>query len=123
MSTNINQCLTNIFKNLTNINQYLTDTENQFYKISVVLVKYCLSIGLYWRYGLNIDLILVKLSSTLEVFYQYLTDTKQFTLETNSIGKISQVSVKNQFIQFSILGRFDQYLTVILKTNIIGYIS
>ena len=89
MSTNINQCLTNIFKNLTNINQYLTDTENQFYKISVVWVKCCLSIGLYWRYGLNIDLILVKLSSTLEVFYQYLTDTKQYTLETNSIGKIS----------------------------------
>ena len=28
------------FKNLTNHNQYLTDTENQFYKVSVILVKY-----------------------------------------------------------------------------------
>ena len=28
------------FQNLTNIGRYLTDTENQFYKISVLLVKY-----------------------------------------------------------------------------------
>ena len=36
--------------NLTNINQYLTNTENQFYKVSLILVKYRLSIGLYWLY-------------------------------------------------------------------------
>ena len=43
----INQCLTNINQCLTDINQYVTDTENQFYKISVILVKYWLSISLY----------------------------------------------------------------------------
>ena len=31
--------------NLTDINQYLTDTENLFYKVSIILVKYLLSIG------------------------------------------------------------------------------
>ena len=42
--------------NLTNINQYLTDTENQFYKVSVILVKYWLSIDLYRLHRLNIGL-------------------------------------------------------------------
>ena len=39
----INRCL-------TDISRYLTDTENQFYKISVVSVK-------YWLYRLNIGLL------------------------------------------------------------------
>ena len=43
--------------NLTNINQYLTNTENQFCKVSVILVKYRLSISLYQLYWLNIDLL------------------------------------------------------------------
>ena len=51
--TDINQCLTDIFK----FNRYLTDTENQFYKISVISVKYRLSIGLYRLYRLNIGLL------------------------------------------------------------------
>ena len=38
------------------MNHYLTDTENQFYKVSVILVKYWLSIGLYQLYRLNIGL-------------------------------------------------------------------
>ena len=42
--------------NLTDINRYLTDTENQFYEVSVILVKYRLSIGLYRLYPLNIGL-------------------------------------------------------------------
>ena len=42
----INRCL-------TDINRCLTDTENQFYKVLVVSVKYWLSIGLY---RLNIGL-------------------------------------------------------------------
>ena len=46
----INQCL-------TDINWYLTDTENKFYKISVILDKYWLSIGLYRLYRLNIGLL------------------------------------------------------------------
>ena len=37
--------------------QYSTDTEYQFYKVSVILVKYGLSIALYWLYQLNIDLL------------------------------------------------------------------
>ena len=41
---------------LTNVNQYLTDTENQFYKASFIWVKYWLSVGLYWLYQLNIGL-------------------------------------------------------------------
>ena len=44
-------------QNLTDINRYLTDTENQFYKISVISVKYRLSIGLYRLYRLNIGLL------------------------------------------------------------------
>ena len=43
--------------NLTDINQYLADAENQFYKVSVISVKYRLSIGLYWLYWLNIGLL------------------------------------------------------------------
>ena len=46
----INQCL-------TDINQCLTDTEYQFSKELVTLVKYWLSIGLYWLYQLNIGLL------------------------------------------------------------------
>ena len=57
--------------NLTDINRYLTDTENLFYKVSAILVKY--------RFTQN---------STLIIFNRYLTDTNQYTLETNSIGKI-----------------------------------
>ena len=56
------------FKNLTDSNQYLADTENQFYKALVVLVKY--------RFAL---VILVKCwftqISTLVIFYRYLTNT------------------------------------------------
>ena len=54
--------------NLTNINQYLPNTENQFYKISVITVKY--------RF---VSVILVKYwfthISTLVIFNQYLTNT------------------------------------------------
>ena len=32
---------------LTDINRYLNDTENQFYKVLVISVKYQLSIGLH----------------------------------------------------------------------------
>ena len=39
------------------MNPYLTDTENQFYKVLVISVKYQLSIGLYWLYWLNIGLL------------------------------------------------------------------
>ena len=42
------------FQNLANIKQYLTNTENQFYKVSVILVKHQLSIGLYRLYWLFI---------------------------------------------------------------------
>ena len=40
--------------NLNDINRYLYDTEYQFYKVSVISVKYQLSIGLYW---INIGLL------------------------------------------------------------------
>ena len=63
-------------------NQYLTDAENQFYKILVILVKYWLSISLYWFYR-------VTQISTLVIFNQYLTDTKQYILETDIISKSS----------------------------------
>ena len=61
------------FLNLTNINQYLTDTENQFYKILVISVK-------YWFTQI----------STLLIFNQYLnlTDTDRYILEINITGKI-----------------------------------
>ena len=42
------------FQNLANIKQYLTNTENQFYKVSVISVKHQLSIGLYRLYWLLI---------------------------------------------------------------------
>ena len=45
-------------KYLTNITRYLTNTENQFYKILVILVKYWLSIGLYRLYRLDIGLLI-----------------------------------------------------------------
>ena len=38
-------------QNLTDTNQYLTDTKNQFYKVSVILVKYQLSISLLGYIG------------------------------------------------------------------------
>ena len=41
------------FSDLTDISRYLTDTENQFYKVSVILVKYWLSISLYWLININ----------------------------------------------------------------------
>ena len=63
-------------------NRYLTDAENQFYKILVILVKYRLSISLYWLYRFT-------QISTLVIFNQYLTDTKQYILESDIIGKIS----------------------------------
>ena len=63
-------------------NQYLTEAENQFYKILVILVKYWLSISLYWLYR-------VTQISTLVIFNQYLTDTKQYILETDIISKSS----------------------------------
>ena len=42
------------FQNLANIKQYLTNTENQFYKVSVISVKHQLSIGLHQLYWLLI---------------------------------------------------------------------
>ena len=63
-------------------NQYLTEAENQFYKILVILVKYWLSISLYWLYR-------VTQISTSVIFNQYLTDTKQYILETDIISKSS----------------------------------
>ena len=42
-----------IDRGLIDINQCLTDTENQFYKVLVISVKYWLSIGLDWLYWLN----------------------------------------------------------------------
>ena len=63
-------------------NRYLTDAENQFYKILVISVKYRLSISLYWLYRFT-------QISTLVIFNQYLTDTKQYILETDIISKIS----------------------------------
>ena len=61
------------FLNLNDINQYLTDTENQFYKILVISVKYSFT-----------------QISTLLIFNQYLnlTDTDQYILGINIIGKI-----------------------------------
>ena len=61
------------FLNLTDINQYLTDTENQFYKILVISVKYSFT-----------------QISTLLIFNQYLnlTDTDQYILGINITGKI-----------------------------------
>ena len=47
----INRCL-------TDINRCLTNTENQFYKVSAILVKYWLSIGLYRLYPLNVSLLI-----------------------------------------------------------------
>ena len=45
---------------------------------------YWLSIGLHWLYWLNIGLLKI---STFIIFYQYLTNTNQYILETNIIGK------------------------------------
>ena len=63
--------------------------------------------------------------SNLVIFNRYLTDTNQYILETNIIGKIGYVSVKYPFIPFSILVRFNWYLTdtyqYILKSNIIDF--
>ena len=61
------------------MNRYLTDTENQFYKILVILVKYRLNIGLCRFTQIY----------TLVIFNRYLTDTKKNDLETNITGKIS----------------------------------
>ena len=43
--------------NLIDINRYLTDTENQFYKVLVISVKYWLSMGLYRLDRFNIGLL------------------------------------------------------------------
>ena len=64
--------------NLTDINQYLTDTENQFYKILVISVKYRF-VSVKYRF---------TQISTLMIFSRYLTDTNQYILETNIISKI-----------------------------------
>ena len=73
----INQCLTNINRRLTNIfNISLIlnsdiKTDIQFYKVSVISVKYRLSIGLYRLYRLNIGLLSLLSSlfiSTLVIF-------------------------------------------------------
>ena len=45
------------------------------------------------------------------IFSQYLTDTNRYILETYIISKIGYVSVKYRFNLFSILVRFNQYLT------------
>ena len=67
--------------NLTDISRYLTDTENQFYKISVISAKY--------RF---VSVILVKSRftqiSSLMIFSRYLPDTNRYILETNIIRKI-----------------------------------
>ena len=58
------------------------------------------------------------------IFNQYLTDNNRYTLETNIIDEIGEVSAKHQVIPFSILVKFNWYLTdtypYILKNNIIG---
>ena len=69
------------FCNLTDINQSLTDTENQFNKVLVILVKYWFVTVISVKYQLT-------QISTLVTFYQYLTDTNRYILETNIIGKI-----------------------------------
>ena len=70
-----------MFNQYLYINWYLTDTENQFYKILVISVKYQF-----------VSVILVKYPftqiSTLIIFEWYLTDTNQYILETNIISKI-----------------------------------
>ena len=67
--------------NLTDINWYLSDTENQFYKVLVILVKY--------RF---VSVVSVKYQftqiSNLIIFNQYLTDTDRYILETNIISNI-----------------------------------
>ena len=66
------------------MNRYLTDTENLFYKILVILIKYRVK----YRF---VSVILVKYQftqiSTFMIFNQYLTDTNQYILES-SISKI-----------------------------------
>ena len=57
--------------NLTDISRYLTDTENQFYKISVVSV-----ISVKYRF---------TQISTLMIFSRYLTDTNRYILEITNI--------------------------------------
>ena len=60
------------FQNLANIKQYLTNTENQFYKVSVISVKHQLSIGLHRLYWL---LIISLLEFLPYDFLPILTDT------------------------------------------------
>ena len=56
------------------MSRYLTNTENQLYKESVVSVKYWLSIGLY---RLSIGLL------RFLPFKRYLTNTNQYILKIN----------------------------------------
>ena len=55
-------------KNLTDISRYLTNTENQFYQILVISVKYRFLLVILVKY-------LFTQISTLIIFSQYLTDT------------------------------------------------
>ena len=63
------------------MSRYLINTENQFYKILVISVKY--------RF---VSVISVKYRftqiSTLMIFSRYLTDTNRYILVTNIISKI-----------------------------------
>ena len=49
------------------------------------------------------------------IFHHYLTDTNRYILETNIVGNIGYVSVKYQFILFSILVTFNRYLINIYR--------
>ena len=73
---------------LTDINRYLNDTENQFYKVLVISVKYQLSIGLHLLYWLNLVKHWFTQISTLVIFNDYSTDTNWYISETNIINKI-----------------------------------
>ena len=73
---------------LTDINRYLNDTENQFYKVLVISVKYQLSIGLHLLYWLTLVKHWFTQISTLVIFNDYSTDTNWYISETNIINKI-----------------------------------
>ena len=45
------------------------------------------------------------------IFNRYLTDTNRYILETKVISKIDEISFKYRFIPFSILVKFNRYLT------------
>ena len=62
------------------MNQYLTDKENRFCKVSVTLVKYQFVLVIWVKYWFT-DI------STLMIFNRYVSDTNWYILDTNIIGK------------------------------------